>query len=98
MYILNVYEQPYYMCIQVLYYEYINGFSIMATLISVYFEYIQISCEIFVKYIMPILRVYPNHLIIHPKILFKQLMYLLRIDFLLKNEKLIILNHNIFNK
>jgi len=69
MYILNVYEQPHYMCIQVLYYEHINGFSIMATLISVYFEYIQISCKIFVKYIMPILRVYPNHLIIHPKII-----------------------------
>jgi hypothetical protein len=69
MYILNVYEQPYYMCIQVLYYEYINGFGIMATLISVYFEYIQISCKIFVKYITPILRVYPNHLIIRLKII-----------------------------
>jgi len=45
----------------------INGLDIMVTLISVYFEYIKISCKIFAKYIMPILKVYPNHLIIFLK-------------------------------
>jgi len=35
----------------------------MVTLIIVYFEYIQILCKIFIKYIVPILQVYPNHLI-----------------------------------
>ncbi len=42
----------------------INGFDIMVTIISVYFEYINFLCEINTKYIVPILQVYPNHLII----------------------------------
>jgi hypothetical protein len=63
MYILNVYEQPYYMhnsnnIIN------INDFNIMVKLISIYFEYIKILCKIFTKYSVPILQVYPNHLII----------------------------------
>jgi len=41
----------------------------MVTLISVYFEYIQILCKMFMKYIVPILQVYPNHHIILLKIL-----------------------------
>jgi hypothetical protein len=36
----------------------------MVTLISVHFEYIKILCKIFTKYIVPMLQVYPNHLII----------------------------------
>ncbi len=39
----------------------INGLDIMVTLNSVYFEYIKILCKIFAKYIMPTLKVYPNH-------------------------------------
>jgi len=39
----------------------INGFDIMVTLNSVYFEYIKFFCIIFAKYILPILKVYPNH-------------------------------------
>jgi hypothetical protein len=46
-----------------------NGFYIMDTLINIYFEYIQISCKIFAKYIVPILQVYPNQLIILLKII-----------------------------
>jgi hypothetical protein len=34
----------------------------MVTLNSVYFKYIKMLCKIFVKYILPILQVYPNHL------------------------------------
>jgi hypothetical protein len=41
----------------------------MVTLISVYFEYIKILCKMFIKYIVPILQVYPNHHIILLKIL-----------------------------
>ncbi len=52
------------MCIQIFIIS-INGLDIMVTLIIVYFEYIKISCKIFVKYIVPILEVYPNHLIIN---------------------------------
>jgi len=47
----------------------INGFNIMVTLISVYIEYIKIVCKIFIKYIVPTLQVYPNHLIIFLKII-----------------------------
>jgi hypothetical protein len=43
----------------------INGVNIMVTL-GVYFEYIKILCKIFIKYIMPILQVYPSYLIILP--------------------------------
>jgi hypothetical protein len=35
----------------------------MVTL-RVYFEYSKILCNIFIKYIVPILQVYPNHFII----------------------------------
>jgi len=69
MYILNVYEQPYYMCIKIIF-ETINSLNIMVTLISVCFKYIKILCKIFTKYIVPILQVYPNHLIILLKIIF----------------------------
>jgi hypothetical protein len=47
----------------------INGLNIMVTLISVYFEYIKILCKIFTKYIVPILQVYPNHLLYLLKLL-----------------------------
>jgi len=46
----------------------INGLNIMITLINVYFEYIKILCKIFTKYIVPMLQVYPNHIIIFIKI------------------------------
>jgi hypothetical protein len=36
-----------------------NDLDIMVTL-YVYFEYIKILCEIFTKYIAPILQVYPS--------------------------------------
>ncbi len=42
----------------------INGLDIMVTLNSVYFGHIKILCRIFAKYIMPILQIYPIHLII----------------------------------
>jgi len=49
----------------------------MVTLINVYFEYIKILCKIFIKYIVPILQVYPHHLIILVKILRNEIyMYL----------------------
>jgi hypothetical protein len=41
-----------------------NGLDIKVTLNNVYFEYIKILCKIFAQYIMPILKVYPIHLII----------------------------------
>jgi len=41
----------------------------MVTLISVYFEYIRIVFKIFTKCIVPILQVYPNHLIIFLQII-----------------------------
>jgi len=47
----------------------INGLDIMVTLINIYFEYIKISCKIFTKYSMPILQVYPHHLIILKKLI-----------------------------
>jgi len=47
----------------------INGLDIMVTLISVYFKYIKFLCKIFTKHNVPILQVYPNHLIIILKIL-----------------------------
>jgi len=46
----------------------INGLDIMVTLNS-YFEYIKNLCNIFVKYVMAILKVYPNNLIIFLKII-----------------------------
>jgi len=53
----------------------INGFDIITTLISGYFEYIKILCKIFTKYIMPILQVYPHHLIIFLKIITNDIYY-----------------------
>jgi hypothetical protein len=41
----------------------------MVTLISLYFQYIEIIYKTFIKYIVPILQVYPNHLIILLKII-----------------------------
>jgi hypothetical protein len=46
----------------------IHGLDIMVTLINVYFECIKILWKIFTKYIVPILQVYPHHLIIFLKI------------------------------
>jgi hypothetical protein len=46
----------------------INGFNIMVTL-SIYFKYIKILGNIFIKYIVPTLQVYPNHLTILLKII-----------------------------
>jgi hypothetical protein len=53
MYGLNVYEWPYYMCIQGLLLT-LNGLYIMVKL-NIYFEYIQVLCKIFTKYIVVIL-------------------------------------------
>jgi cytochrome b subunit of formate dehydrogenase len=61
MYILNIYERPYYMCIQKLLLA-LSGLNIMHT--CVYFEYIEVLCKIFTKYIVAILQVYPNYLTI----------------------------------
>jgi hypothetical protein len=47
----------------------IHGLDIMVTLNRVYFENIKILCKIFAKYIMPVLKIYPNHLIIFLKII-----------------------------
>ncbi len=66
MYTLNAYEQPYYMCIQRLLLT-LNGINIKVTL-SVYFEYIKVLCQTFIKYIASILQVYPNYFIILFKI------------------------------
>ncbi len=49
MYVLNIYEKPYYMCIQELLLT-LNGLDIMVTL-CVYFEYIKVICKLFTKYI-----------------------------------------------
>ncbi len=48
----------------------------MVTL-GVYFEYIEIQCKIFIKYILPILQVYPNYLIILLKIITNDTYYYL---------------------
>jgi hypothetical protein len=63
MYILNVYEWPYYMCIIIK----INCLDIIVTL-CIYFEYIKILCKIFAKYFVPILQIYPSNPIILLKI------------------------------
>jgi len=47
----------------------INGLDIMVTLNGISIEHIKIICKIFVKYTMPILQIYPNHLIIFLKII-----------------------------
>jgi hypothetical protein len=49
----------------------------MVTLINVYFEYIKILCKIFTKYIVPILQIYPHHLIILLKIITNENYYYL---------------------
>jgi len=60
--ILNVYEWPYYICIQGLSIT-LNGFNIMVTL-GVHFEYIKVLCKIFIKCIVTILSIYPSYLIL----------------------------------
>jgi hypothetical protein len=63
MYIVNIYEQWYYMCIQELLLT-LNGLDIMVTF-NVYLQYIKILCIInFTKYIVAILQVYPSYFII----------------------------------
>jgi len=59
MYILNVYEWPYAMCIQRLFLA-LNDLHIIITLV-IYFEYIKVLYKI---YIATILQVYPNYFII----------------------------------
>jgi hypothetical protein len=46
----------------------INGLNIMVTL-GVYFEYIEVLCKIFIKYIAPISQIYPSYFIILLKII-----------------------------
>jgi len=46
----------------------------MVTL-GVYFEHIQIVCEIFIKYIVSILQVYRSYLIIHLTFITKEIYY-----------------------
>jgi len=47
----------------------INDLDIMVTLNGIYYEYIKIVHKIFVKYIVPIIQVYPNHFITLKKLL-----------------------------
>jgi hypothetical protein len=61
------YEEPYYMCIQRLLLA-LNGTNIKVTL-GVYLEYTKVPCQTFIKYIAPILQVYPNYFIILSKII-----------------------------
>jgi hypothetical protein len=49
----------------------------MVTLNNVYFEYIKVLCKIFVNYIKPKLKVYPNHFIIFPKNITNDIYYYL---------------------
>jgi len=55
----------------------------MVTLISVYFEYIKILCKSFIKYIVPILQVYPNHIIILLKIIINDTYYYLHLYYII---------------
>jgi len=57
MYILNVYEWPYYMCIQRLLLKF-NSLDIFEVTLCIYFEYIKIQCKLLIKYIATILQVY----------------------------------------
>jgi hypothetical protein len=50
MYIMNVYEWPYYMYIQRLLLT-LNGLDIFEVTLGVYFEYIKVQRKIFIKYI-----------------------------------------------
>jgi len=72
MYILDVYEQPYYMYIERLL---LNGLHIMVTL-CIYFEYIQVLCKILTKYIVAILKVYLKFLLYFLKLLQMKLLLL----------------------
>jgi len=58
----NVYELPYYMCIQGLLLA-LNGLKIINTL-CVYFEYNKVQCKFLIKYIATILQVYTSDVII----------------------------------
>jgi hypothetical protein len=53
----------------------INGLDIMVTINNVYFEHIKILYKIFVKCIMPTLKVYSNHIIIFLKIITNDIFY-----------------------
>ncbi len=69
----NVYELPYYTCIQGLLLT-LNDFKIMDTL-CVYFEYIKVLCKIFIKYIATILQVYTSYVIILTEIITNAIYY-----------------------
>ncbi len=47
----------------------------MVTLNNVYFENIKILCNMFAKYIIHVLKVYPNHLITILKIITNDIYY-----------------------
>jgi len=78
MYISNIHEQPYYMCIQGLLLA-LNGLNIMHT--CVYFEYIKVLCKIFTKYIVAMLQLYPNYLTILLEIITNDIYYYYNIHF-----------------
>ncbi len=69
----NVYEPPYYMCIQGLLLA-LNGFKIIDTL-CVYFEYNKVLCKKIIKYIPTILQVYTSYVIILLKIITNAMYY-----------------------
>jgi len=49
----------------------------MVTLNNIYFEDIKILCKIFANYIMPKLKIYPNHFIIFKKTITNDIYYYL---------------------
>jgi len=75
MYILNVWTTIFHVYSSII--INMNGLDIMVTLISVYFEYIKILCKIFTKFVVPILQIYPHHLIILLKIITNEIYYYL---------------------
>ncbi len=50
--------------------------KLVINLLNVYFEYNKVSCKIFTKYMGTILQVYPNILIILPKVITNDIYYL----------------------
>jgi len=70
---LNVYEWPYYMCIQRLLLT-LNDLHIIVTL-GIYFEYIKVLCKIFPEHIATILQVYPSYFIILSKTITNDIYY-----------------------
>jgi hypothetical protein len=59
----------------------------MVTPNNVYFEYIKLLCKIFAKYIVPILQVYPNHLIILLKMILNDIYYYYYVFILITCDK-----------